>query len=79
MRHELKIWPDFFKEVASGNKRFEIRKNDRGFKRGDVLYLREWDQETGKYTGSECTRIVRFIMRGPGFGIENGYCVMSIE
>lgn len=33
MIHELKILPQYFKEVVNGNKNFEVRKNDRGFKK----------------------------------------------
>lgn len=31
--HELKILPEYFEAVVSGNKRFEIRKNDRNYKK----------------------------------------------
>lgn len=41
--HELKIWPEFFDAVDSGKKKFDVRKNDRGFKEGDVLVLREFE------------------------------------
>lgn len=32
----LKIYPEFFDEVFKGYKTFEVRKNDRDFKVGDV-------------------------------------------
>ena len=41
MIHELKVWPVFFAKFP--DKRVEIRKNDRDFKVGDVLNLREYD------------------------------------
>lgn len=40
--HKLKIHPPFFASVKRGDKPFEIRKNDRNFKVGDVLELEEW-------------------------------------
>ena len=49
MLHELKTYPKYFQETIEGNKLFEIRKNDRNFKVGDVLLLKEWDNI--KYTG----------------------------
>lgn len=45
MRHELKIWPQFYCRVADGSKTFEVRENDRGFQPGDTVLLREWDPE----------------------------------
>ena len=50
-RHELKTWPKYFAAVRSGQKRFEIRRNDRDFKVGDILVLREFDPEDDAYTG----------------------------
>lgn len=43
MKHELKIWPQYYCRVADGSKTFEVRKNDRGFQPGDTVVLREWD------------------------------------
>jgi hypothetical protein len=40
--HELKTWPEYFEAVARGEKTFEVRKNDRGFTKGDLLILRKW-------------------------------------
>lgn len=31
--HELKILPKYYEKVLSGEKRFELRKDDRNFKR----------------------------------------------
>jgi hypothetical protein len=51
MEHDLKIWPAYFAPVASGIKRFEMRANDRDYKAGDALLLREWNPQTKEYTG----------------------------
>ena len=45
MKHELKIWPQFYCRVADGTKTFELRENDRGFQPGDIVVLKEWDPE----------------------------------
>ncbi|BDX40303.1 hypothetical protein K6D_03770 [Enterococcus faecium] len=41
MIHELKILPEYFEAVTSGRKQFETRRNDRNFKVGSQLILRE--------------------------------------
>ena len=40
--HTLKTWPKPFEAVWEDKKRFEFRQNDRDFKVGDRLVLREW-------------------------------------
>ncbi len=47
--HELKILPQYFWACKTGHKCFEIRKNDRDFKVGDLIQLREY--KDGSYTG----------------------------
>lgn len=42
MTHHLKILPEYFEEVIAGKKPFEIRFNDRNFKVGDRVELREY-------------------------------------
>jgi hypothetical protein len=74
--HELKVWPEFWRELADGSKTFEIRRNDRGYDVGDTLHLREYDPRTGKYSGRELTRTVTYIT---DFEQQDGYVVLAIE
>ncbi|GAY70610.1 hypothetical protein FMV2238Y02_03340 [Streptococcus canis] len=55
-QHMLKCYPQYFKAVKDGTKPFECRYNDRDFKVGDELLLREYEPQKG-YT-SRC--VVRF-------------------
>lgn len=48
--HTLKCWPNFFYDVKSGEKTFEIRKNDRDYLVGDILELHEYDPLMGRFT-----------------------------
>lgn len=77
--HELKVWPEFFSALLHGSKTFEIRKNDRGYAKGDSLTLREWCPDKEAYTGRACSRRVTYIMDGGGFGLERGFIAMAIR
>lgn len=84
--HEQKTWPEYFQEVQKGNKTFEIRKNDRDFKKGDILHLKEFEpmrstisNPNDGYTGRELKAEVTYIITEPCFGIELGTCIMSIK
>ena len=75
MKHELKILPEYFEAVVRGIKTFEVRKDDRPYKPGDVLVLREYDAQ--KYTGRTCGADVLYVLRGEY--CRDGYCIMSIK
>jgi hypothetical protein len=77
--HELKTWPDFFRRVVSGEKTFEIRKDDRGFRGGDVLWLREYVNRTDSYTGRELRVRVTYLLAGEWPGLQPGYVAMAIS
>lgn len=73
--HELKCWPEYYGEVEAGRKTFEIRKDDRGFRVGDKLILREYNPQSQTYTGRSCQRVVTYIT---DFGQSCGYVVMAL-
>jgi hypothetical protein len=77
--HHLKTWPEYFKEISSGNKTFEVRKNDRDYQVGDILYLHEWLPLQQEYTGGLEIFKISYILYGGQFGIEEGVCVMSLK
>ncbi len=79
MIHELKTWNEYFEEMFIGNKTFEIRKNDRDFKKGDILILKEWNPKTEKYTGREIAKNVTYLLDGGIFGLEKGFVAMAIQ
>ena len=58
--HKLKIKPYYFEQTIKGNKNFEIRFNDRNFKKGDLLILEEFDKRgyTGRYVNAEITSVI---------------------
>ena len=77
MEHELKIYPQYFEDVISGKKKFEIRKNDRKYRVGDILILKEWDNI--KYSGREARAEVIYLIDDIFVGIQPVYVVMGIS
>jgi len=72
--HELKTLPMYFDPILSGEKTFEIRKDDRFFLVGDRLLLREYD--VFEYTGRVLTVEVTYIT---AYAQQLGYVVMGIR
>ena len=62
MIHSLKIWSKYFNAVISGEKTFEVRKNDRGFLVGDLLLLREYDPTAKTFSGKTIGKKVTYIL-----------------
>jgi hypothetical protein len=90
--HHLKCWPDFFDAIKRGDKTFEVRKNDRGYQRGDALVLHKWDPTPsmggrhyklgGDYVQqaehADTLRLdVTYVLSG--FGIEPGFVCLGIN
>lgn len=75
VEHELKTWPEFYEEVEQNRKLFEIRRDDRNFKVGDVLWLREYTLGVG-LSGRETRRRITYIT---DWKQADGYVVLGIE
>lgn len=61
--HELKCWPEPFEALRDGRKRFELRRNDRGFDLGDRLLLEEWNPATRQHTGRKIGATISYVTR----------------
>lgn len=80
--HDLKTWTTPFKATWDGLKTLEIRKNDRGYRAGHALHLREWAMpaevdEENHYTGASILALVTHVQEG--FGLPDGFVAMSIK
>lgn len=73
--HYLEIYPEYFEAVASGKKRFEVRRKSRNFNVGDILVIKEY---VGTYTGREIKAEVTYILDSPNFCKED-YVILSIQ
>lgn len=74
--HELKIWPEYFLALTQGQKRAELRKNDRPFGVGDLIKFREYDPKTQQYT--KRSAIAKIIHIAQGEPIPADYVLLSI-
>lgn len=90
--HELKILPQYFNVVRSGEKTFELRKDDRGFKVGDTLILKEFEPgvrdysgqvpiiKESRYTGRSIKKKITYIFKGgiPGCRLRQGLVILAL-
>ena len=84
--HRLKTLAPYWERVQSGEKTFEIRKNDRDFQVGDIVELEYYDpkelvvQLAYNYNPPMIiTTEIKYIFNGGKFGLDADYCVMAIE
>lgn len=76
--HDVKCWPEFFALLVTGDKRFEVRKNDRDYQAGDLITLREWHPAHQAFTGRSLTFVITYVLHGGQFGIDAEACVLSL-
>ncbi len=88
--HSIKTWPRYYDEVEKGNKPFELRKNDRDYKTGDALLLREYVPpilrddgvaivKRGYYTGRRMLKKITYVLHGGKFGLKKGYVILGFK
>lgn len=80
--HVLKTIEPYFSQVARGEKTFEVRKDDRpeGFEAGDYVQLvREPPDPEAAVASASLAFRISSVLRGPAFGIADGYCVLSLS
>jgi hypothetical protein len=85
--HTLKTDPAVYDRSAMGRKPWEIRLNDRDYQVGDTVTLQETkhsgaEMQQGaplEFTGNEITGQITYVLRGPKYGLADGWCVFSVE
>jgi len=83
--HELKTDPDAFVASFRGDKLYEIRLDDREFRMGDMLVLRETAASGERmaegapliYTGRVLSRIITHKL--DGYGLKEGWVVLGVR
>lgn len=81
MVHTLKVLESFADAILRGDKNFEVRNNDRGFQRGDIIKF------IVLYNSDRCEMIDHPLMKASfeityvlsGWGLEKDYVVLGIK
>lgn len=80
MTHHIKLALTFCQPVMTGQKRFEIRYNDRDYRTGDYIAFIPADPETGRRTHHPiASRKYRITYLLSGWGLKDGYVAFGIE
>ncbi len=74
--HSVKIGKEFFEDVKNNIKTFELRKNDRNYKAGEILELHEY--EAGEETGRTCRKLITYMLK-EFTGLQDGYCILGLK
>ena len=81
MVHAIKIRESFADAVNRGDKTFEVRKNDRGYQKGDtVRFIVLYDSDGIEMVSHPLMKKeyeITYVLSG--WGIEDGYCVFGIK
>jgi len=74
--HYLKTETQYYQAIEHGKKKFELRKNDRNFQIGDMIYLEEVVGviKTGRILPPF---EIQYIMYGGEFGLNKDYCIIN--
>lgn len=75
--HYIKISTEFFEDVRSGKKPFELRFNDRDYRVGDTLLLEEYNSELCAYTRRLCVKLITYVLEDTKY-MQEGYVALGL-
>ena len=75
--HKIKLLLNFCDDVLSGDKRFEIRENDRGYQKGDRVVFQPCEPSDPfvKHPISDKVYEITYVLNG--WGLKDGYVVFE--
>ena len=78
MIHKIKIKYKYYRDVLNGDKTFEIRKNDRDYKVGDIIqFVPVADDSDMIIPHNPNEYKITYVFHGGEYGLEEGYCVFA--
>ena len=82
--HKVKCWTSYFEAIVAGEKNFDVRRDDRGYQKGDLIKLEQYDPKHCRYVTDPDDGIpysiekeIKYILTGGQFGIEPGFVVLG--
>jgi len=79
MVHNLKIEETYAYAIVTGDKNFEVRYDDRGYQKGDIVRFQAVNEKgepiDNMINGVNYT--ITYVLHG--FGIKDGWCVFGIS
>lgn len=80
MTHEIKIQRDFANAVHLGEKTFEVRENDRGYQKGDLVVFKVMDGALRDFTHplNDMTFQITYVL-GSFVGLAPNYVAFAIR
>jgi hypothetical protein len=81
MKHIVKIWPEYFDLLSTGELTSCVRKNDRNYQASDILETREINPDSKRETGRTSTWRITHVFHGDiRFGCDLGeFVVLSLR
>lgn len=80
MTHEIKILETFADAVANGEKTFEVRENDRGYQKGDLIHFKVVDKHGWEIYGQPLSVMVfeiTYVLSG--WGLKDNWVALAIR
>lgn len=80
MTHILKLSEDYIEPVLNGEKTFEVRINDRGYQKGDLIKFKAISRNGVPYIHNELeSRTYEITYVHSGLELKEGYVVLGIK
>jgi hypothetical protein len=76
--HHLKTWTPYFKDIKSGVKQFEVRRNDRDYQVGDTLILDDFNPITERHSGAWIPKLIIYKFDDIRF-VKEGFVILGME
>lgn len=77
--HILKIKEEYYMDLIAGEKTFELRKNDRDYKVGDLIHFVDVNGDDFGYYKDNTFKITYILKNVEEYGLDKDYCILSIK